>query len=371
MIVRWRSTFVSLMLLMLTTRAWAGAAAPDARDQALLEICGEGHETLHGTARHLAERALDGQRPWTMVELARHLRTWGIPQTGARAWTLRRDDVDRGVAKARLQRWLNSLERTVRRRCGVASVRDSTRGEAVVVVAVPVYADARIDVPNHVRQGSWVTVDAVMHAQAHEAKIVLLGPRGAPRTIPSSFDRVKRRVVGRFMADRTGAWLVQVVATTATGPRPVLESQVLVGVPSDANVLIPGLSAGLGLPDAESVFSKLNDARRVEGLRELARDPLLDRVADAHVREMMHRNVVAHDVGDGAPPERAAEAGEQSSEIGENVSKAANAALVHRALWESPSHRANMLHARYDRVGVAARRDARGRVWVTQVFAGR
>lgn len=306
-----------------------------------------------------------------MIELGRNLRGLGEPHPGARAWTLAARSVDRAEAMKRLERWLASLPPGPMRRCGVASVQDSERGEAIAVVTVPVFAVLRRAIPGHVRQGAWITIDATVRARANGAKVVVLGPRGAPRGIPTSFDSRTRRIVARFMVDQAGAWLVQVLATTDSGPRPVLEAAVSVGdavKPSRPDV-VPGILAGQRYSDpADALTAMLGEARHDEGLPPLLRDPVLDRVALEHVRRMMQAGLVAHDVGDGTPPDRVAEAGVTAGEVGENVSRAATPALAHRSLWESPSHRRNLLHERYRRVGVAALRDARGEVWAAQVF---
>ncbi len=56
-------------------------------------------------------------------------------------------------------------------------------------------------------------------------------------------------------------------------------------------------------------------------------------------------------------------------ESGENVAHAQNVLLAHRALWQSPSHRANLEHAQYDTFGVAVLDDPDGSVWVAELFA--
>ncbi|HEY3493779.1 MAG TPA: CAP domain-containing protein, partial [Polyangiaceae bacterium] len=55
--------------------------------------------------------------------------------------------------------------------------------------------------------------------------------------------------------------------------------------------------------------------------------------------------------------------------LGENVAHARNALLAHRALWASPSHRANLLEPNYDSVGIGVAEDADGSVWVSELFA--
>jgi uncharacterized protein YkwD len=79
---------------------------------------------------------------------------------------------------------------------------------------------------------------------------------------------------------------------------------------------------------------------------------------------------LAHDVGDGDPLERLHVAGLDPRSAGENVAHAATVPLAHRALWASPSHRANLLGREYDRVGVGVARDTHGDVWVVETFAG-
>ncbi len=348
------------------------APAPNARDERILQLCGPGDAILHAAARQVANQKLEGKDTWSMLELGRYLQTRGLAHAGARAWTLKGSTVDRRVALVRLRAWLASNHPRVARRCGVASVQDSARGEVLTVVTAPRYADFRSPLPQNVRTGAWVTIDAVLYQGADRPAIVVLRPRGAPRTIPSSYDRHTRRVVGRFMADRSGTWVVQVVANTRGGPLPVLQSEVRVGsAVSLASSYVPGESAGLGLSDADALFAKLNSARRSERVGMLIRDRDLDQVAEQHVMRMMKLGRIVHDTGEGSPPERVAEAGIRSREVGENVSKASNPSLAHRALWNSPSHRTNTLHPRFERVGIAARRDEKGNVWVTQLFAGR
>jgi uncharacterized protein YkwD len=174
------------------------------------------------------------------------------------------------------------------------------------------------------------------------------------------------------MADQAGPWLVQVLATTDTGPRPVLEADLTAGGAEALRAgpaAVPGIHAGQQIADpSDALAAMLREARRLEGLPPLLRDPVLDRIALEHVRRMMQTGLVAHDVGDGTPPERAAAAGVTPGEVGENVSRAATPSLAHRSLWESPSHRRNLLHERYQRVGVAAVRDGRGEIWAAQLF---
>lgn len=348
------------------------ARAADPADGLLLSVCGEGDARLHAVARVVALRASRGLGAPSAVELGEVLRDQGEPHAKARAWTFSARRVDRNHASERLRAWVSTLRTQGTRRCGIASYVDAQRGESVAVVAVDVLADLRRDIPARVRLGAWVTLDAVTATRATAAKVVVLGPRGLPRTIPTSFDPSTGQIVGRFRADAVGAWLVQVLAAIDVGPMPVLEARVMVGDEAprtDESLRAPGETLPATTDDASVLFAMIDAARASERLPALERDPDLDRVADDHVQEMLRVGVIGHDVGDGLPPSRLQEAGIRTREAGENVAKAPSAALAHRALWWSPSHRGNLLFERYTRVGIAARRDGNGLLWVTEVFA--
>ncbi|MBW2457145.1 MAG: CAP domain-containing protein [Deltaproteobacteria bacterium] len=113
----------------------------------------------------------------------------------------------------------------------------------------------------------------------------------------------------------------------------------------------------------------LNRARAKEGLGALRRDQGLDRVARAHAKAMITAGRVAHEAGDGTPSERVHAALVPAIRVGENVASAPTVRRVHQALWNSPSHRANMLDSTFDRVGVALVASTGGKLWAVQLFA--
>jgi uncharacterized protein YkwD len=110
-------------------------------------------------------------------------------------------------------------------------------------------------------------------------------------------------------------------------------------------------------------------ARGASGLPRPHREPPLDAVARAHARRMLATRTVAHDVGEGGPAERLEQAGVLASVTGENVAHAASVRLAHRALWQSPSHRANLLRADWRSAGYAVAEEADGSAWVVELFA--
>jgi uncharacterized protein YkwD len=211
-----------------------------------------------------------------------------------------------------------------------------------------------------------------MLVPASAVKVVLLGPRGAPKTVPGSL--VGDKIHSTFAVDQPGAWMVQVLATVSTGPRPVLEAMVFAGTTPPAQYVptpVPGEDAARGAKDDDDAMLRMiNAARASEALSPLLRDPQLDKLARVHSEEMFRARVVGHDVGTGDPAARLRAAGVAAHVAGENVATASTLENAHRALWASPSHRGNLLLNQFTRVGVAVVRGPDGMVWVTEMFSG-
>jgi uncharacterized protein YkwD len=210
-----------------------------------------------------------------------------------------------------------------------------------------------------------------MRVPASAGTVLVLGPGGAPRRVPAWFDGTTLHA--RFALDRPGEFTVQVLATTAAGPRPVVEATVFADAEPPARgstELAPGEDAAVGAAsDDDALALMLATARAASGEPPLVRDARLDAIARDHARRMAAARNVAHDAGDGDPSERLLDAGLTTRSLGENVAHAATVTLAHRSLWASPSHRANMLRRDFERVGVGIERDDRGEVWVVETYA--
>ena len=118
---------------------------------------------------------------------------------------------------------------------------------------------------------------------------------------------------------------------------------------------------------ANEVFARANSARMQNGLPALTRSRGLDRVAQAHARDMALRNYFGHYTPEGlAPWERIQQAqlkdwssvgGRAASDIafngvGENAAKGDESAAEIVDNWmNSPGHRANLLNAKYMYIG--------------------
>jgi uncharacterized protein YkwD len=336
-----------------------------------LAQCDSGDGALARVAERFARRQSEGSAPLDVSEISFALRAEGSPYVWPRAWTLEGGDVTSPAAVSRMQAWLSGFDDGGERRCGVALAEAKERS---VLAAVAIDALADLDpLRVEVRSGSWVDISASLLVPASDARFVVLGPSGAPRSVPTSFDGKRARA--RFSADRPGAFLVQLLANVAGGPRPVLEATVYADArpPSsyfgDAAPGEPKTPLSPHVDQAEALLAMVNQARASERSPALRRVASLDAIATRHAEAMRKQKRIAHDAGDGDPRARVEAASLDVLAAGENVAHALDITRAHRALWASPSHRENLLQPRFDGVGIGIALDADGSIWVCEVFA--
>lgn len=345
-------------------------AAPRADTAPLLSACGDHDATLAQVASRVALGQARGEGLAAPEELAFLMRASGQPHVWPRAFSVE-GALEEADLLDRLARWSKAAPPSGRKRCGIAQWRKTDGTRLVAAIAVDAIADLD-PLPTLVRAGQWVTATGTMLVPTQEAKVVLLGPRGAPRAAVATVD-ANGRFRSSFSLDKPGRWLVQVLATTATGPRPALEAYVFASEPPPARFTAqpaPGEDAEKGPGDATAAMRRMMDAARAtEGLPGLAPDAVLDKLAREHVERMIAAKTLGHDVGGGDPAARMRGAGFRSQVAGENVAVAATLPRAHRALWSSPSHRGNMLDGRFRRAGTAVAKSDDGRSWVAVLFA--
>jgi uncharacterized protein YkwD len=345
-------------------------ASLDPLEHAALEACGRGEAGLRETARVILGRKLRGLPMPELDAIEAAQRAAGEPHPWPRVWAASARSLEPDATLTKLGSWLGGHAERLRR-CGVAAGVSSEGAHVLVVIAVDALADLA-PLPTHARTGQWLTVEARLRAPATGGRVVVMHADEAPRTVPSWFDGATLHA--RFAADRPGEMAVQVVADLATGPRPVLEATVFADVeaPSrDEERAAPGEDAAAGVRDDDRLAVMVATARAAAGLPALVRDGRLDAVARAHATRMAAAHELAHDAGDGDPLERLRNAQLDPRDAGENVAHAATVPLAHRALWASPSHRANLLGREFDHLGVAVVRDEHGDAWAVETFAGR
>lgn len=336
--------------------------SPGAGGEAL--PCGAWDAALDRVARRIVEVRARGEGLPDADTVASWLRSAGEPHVRPRI-------VAAGgkapISDEALAAELGAL-RTARTRCALARAPLPHGGETAAAVVVEALADLA-PVPTQARTGQWLTVEARVLVPADAASVVVLGPRGAPRTAPVSFDRETGVVRGRFVLDRPGAFTVQVVGDLREGgPRPLLEARVFADTPPSREDEGPAPVPG---EDGSGDLAAWIDAlRAAESLPPLAHDRRLDALASAHAERMRAAGSVAHDLGEGDLRARFVEASLDARVVGENVARGPSVLHAHRALYASPSHRMNLLRADYTHVGVGLARADGGVVYACEVFAG-
>lgn len=133
-----------------------------------------------------------------------------------------------------------------------------------------------------------------------------------------------------------------------------------------APVLLLGVAAvtqasAAGDAHAASFVAKANAERTSRGLRALVVKYDLTAVAARHSGRMASQSKLYHNPSLGSEV-----SGWQV--VGENVGNGGTVDSIHRALMNSPAHRANILAAEYTEIGIGTVTDSRGVIWMTQVF---
>jgi uncharacterized protein YkwD len=335
----------------------------------LEQLCARADAGLHRVAARLAQSQANGQGMLDTEHVTHELRAAGVPQVWPRAWAM----VGKPTASEAsdgLSNWLASFSEGGERRCGVGTAELADGREVISVIALDALADLEA-IPVRARLGQWITVRATLLEPAVEAEVVVLGPRGAPRTVPTTLHHTEIRAA--FSVDHQGPWKIQVLPTFPTGPRPVLEAMVFVdqAPPEEFQALpVPGEDgATAGDDPAAQLYAMLDRARELEELPKLQQLEALEVAASIHAKAMMESQTLAHDVGVGNPAVRLQALELSPSLAGENVARAVSVTRSHRALWDSPSHRSNLLHPGFTHVGIGVAQDQEGSFWVCEVFA--
>ena len=119
------------------------------------------------------------------------------------------------------------------------------------------------------------------------------------------------------------------------------------------------------------LFEAANRERRTAGLHALQWNEPLAMAARAHAREMARHNEVSHRLsGEATLPGRAAKAGAHFNWLSENVVRSPDAAGAHSQFVKSPAHRANLLDADMNIVGIGVF-ERHGQMFVVEDFAQR
>lgn len=113
--------------------------------------------------------------------------------------------------------------------------------------------------------------------------------------------------------------------------------------------------------ERQKLIDLVNESRRIEGLRELVEDELLNKLAQDHAEDMKANNYVSHfDLAGIDNEERATAAGLVYFDERENISLAANAESAHASEMAAPGHRRSIMIPQMQKIGAAVVEDFRG-----------
>lgn len=228
-------------------------------------------------------------------------------------------------------------------RCAIA--RD---GERVALAIAPRVIEVATE-----RVHGALTVRAWLPPTARDARLAATGEDGAVTVLP--FDARGEALLPVTLSPST----LQVLATLDDGPVPLATWH-----PAPTT-----LSPAERLLDGRDLLAAINRERARQGAGALRRDPLLDRIADAHARNLAARGVIAHrPTPDDGPVERLARARVGAERVAENLARAQTLTDAHARWMASPSHRANVLDPALDALGLGvATRE--GELYVVELFA--
>ena len=112
----------------------------------------------------------------------------------------------------------------------------------------------------------------------------------------------------------------------------------------------------------EQTLARLvNSERTKRGLKAYAVSASLSAIAEDQAHRMSRQQKLFHN------PNLTTEVRSWRA-VGENVAYTSTVSRAHTLLMNSPGHRANILSTTFTQVGLGVAKDARGTVWVVQVF---
>lgn len=228
-------------------------------------------------------------------------------------------------------------------RCAIAT--DGTR----VAVAI---APRVVEVLTSHAHGA-TTIRAALPQAVTDARLAATDRDGAVTVLP--FDATGSVLLPVRLSPAT----LQVIATLGDGPVPLATWHPAPVAPTPAETLT----------DGRDLLAAINRERARLGAPALRRDPLLDRVAVAHARNLAGRGVLAHrPTPEDGPVERLQRARVGAERVAENLARAQTLTDAHARWMASPSHRANVLDPALDTLGLGvATRE--GELYVVELFA--
>lgn len=212
------------------------------------------------------------------------------------------------------------------------------------------------------REGS--TLRGALEPGFREPSLVVEAGDGELVSLPVSTGQLR---AGFALPDALHARRVQLIAESASGPRPVAELS-LSGEPS-ASALGGDSAKGPKMRPREALLGQLGSFRKGIGVSSLRDNRLLSESAQRHATKLCELGKLAHRV-EGEDPERRLEREHVSARgVGEVLARAESADRAFQALLESPSHRMALSRRDFTDAGIGQASDRKGQVCLVVLMA--
>ncbi len=229
-------------------------------------------------------------------------------------------------------------------------------------------------VPRTATPGQPIAIRGMLEEGYSTPTFVIQAPGGDVRRVPAGSGR---EIDMRVPTTTSGAYRVEILGRGPQGEGVIANFPVYVGEsPPTTLRLNAAPTTGGETATAEQVaadlLSRLQDARREQGLAPLEQDPRLDAVALAHSVDMRDHGFVAHtSPTTGTAADRVRTAQLRSGLVLENIGRGYGASEIHGGLLGSPGHRANLINPDVNTIGIGVvmdETDGRRAFIATQLF---
>jgi uncharacterized protein YkwD len=174
---------------------------------------------------------------------------------------------------------------------------------------------------------------------------------------------------GFTLPDALHARRVQLIAESASGPRPVAELALTEDAVRAAPRVVADANDGPKTRPVETLLGQLSALRRELGASVLRDNRLLSESAQRHATRVCELGKLAHRVEGEDPELRLAREHVSARGVGEVMARAQSSDRAFQALLESPSHRMALGRRDFTDAGIGQASDAKGQVCLVVLMA--
>ncbi|HEU4726886.1 MAG TPA: CAP domain-containing protein [Kofleriaceae bacterium] len=261
-------------------------------------------------------------------------------------------------------------------RLGIGVAQRRADGTGAMVFALQGSAVSTLPIPRAVAPDGEVVIDATLEPRFHDPEVFVTFQAGASVQVDVAEERAGH-FVARIACTHRGRQQIEITASNAGGSTVLANFPVWCGAEPAASARIDPVADDTPVESAEQaaryLAARINRDRAVAGLPALRWDADVAAVAQRHAEEMRRTGVVAHvSPITGSAVDRVRAARIPTGAVLENVALAHRLDEAHRALMNSPGHRANILStmATHIGIGVAVGDEDAGRraLFIAQLF---